>query len=115
MLVLFCFIVKTVQDSCRLWPIQFTPPDATNIDGLVASASIYLDTPLQVKVLRILLVIIVTRYCTAGLCMLRACDYTSLLYKSFPQLGAFVNVDNVCVGLLTSIKEDFHTVSFQHC
>jgi len=28
----YCFIVHTVQESCRLSPIEFTPPDATKLD-----------------------------------------------------------------------------------
>ena len=29
------FIIQNVQDSCRLSPIQSTPPDATNLDSFV--------------------------------------------------------------------------------
>ena len=30
-----CFIVQTVQDSCRLWPIQLAPSNATNVGSFI--------------------------------------------------------------------------------
>jgi len=36
--LVYCFVVHTVQDSCRLSRIQFTTPDATQLDSFAASA-----------------------------------------------------------------------------
>jgi len=36
-IVFYWFIIKTVQDFCKLSPTQLTAPDATKLDSFVAS------------------------------------------------------------------------------